>query len=40
MRWLDAITDSVEMNEQTLGASEGQGSLAVMQFMGLPKSEM
>ena len=26
--------------EQTLGDSEGQGSLAVMQFMGSPKSQM
>ena len=28
MRWLDGITDSVDMSEQTLGDSEGQGSLA------------
>ena len=31
MRWLDAITDSMDsmtQSEQTLGKSEGQGSLA------------
>ena len=27
MRWLDGITDSMDMNESTLGDSEGQGSL-------------
>ena len=27
MRCLDNITDSVDMNEQTLGSGEGQGSL-------------
>ena len=28
MRWLDDITDSVDMSEQTPGDSEGQGSPA------------
>ena len=28
MRWLDNITESVDMNQQTLGDSKGQGSLA------------
>ena len=28
MRWLDSITDSIDMNQQTQGDSEGQGSLA------------
>ena len=28
MRWLDGITDSIHMFEQTPGDSEGQGSLA------------
>ena len=29
MRWLDGITDSMDIKfEQTLGESEGQGSLA------------
>ena len=27
MRWLDGITDSVDEFEQTVGDSEGQGSL-------------
>ena len=27
-RWLDGITDSMDMSEQTPGDSEGQGSLA------------
>ena len=28
MRWLDGITDSINMSEQALGVGEGQGSLA------------
>ena len=28
MRWLDGITDSMDMIEQTLGVGDGQGSLA------------
>ena len=28
MRWLDGITDSMDMSERTLGDSEGQGNLA------------
>ena len=28
MRWLDNITDSMDMSQQTLGDSKGQGSLA------------
>ena len=28
MRWLDGITDSMNVFEQTPGESEGQGSLA------------
>ena len=27
MRWLDGITDSMDMSEQTVRDSEGQGSL-------------
>ena len=38
MRWLDGITDSVDMSsEQTLGDSEGQGSLACCKSMGLQR---
>ena len=34
MRWLDGITDSMDVEfEQTLGDSEGQGSLACWQPM-------
>ena len=39
MRWLDYWLSGHEC-EQTLGDSEGQGSLAVMQFMGSPKSQV
>ena len=28
MRWLDGITDPVDISEQALGGGEGQGSLA------------
>ena len=28
MRWLDGITDSIDMSEQAPGDGEGQGSLA------------
>ena len=28
MRWLDGITDSMDMSQQILGDGEGQGSLA------------
>ena len=28
MKWLDGINDSIDMSEQTLEDSEGQGSLA------------
>ena len=38
MRWLDGLTDSINGHEfeQTLGDSEGQGSL-VLQSMGLQR---
>ena len=40
MRWLDGITDSVNMSEfeQTLGDSEGQGSLACCSSWGCKES--
>ena len=28
MRWLDGITDSIDMFEQALGIGDGQGTLA------------
>ena len=40
IKWLDGITDSMDMNlwEQTLGDSEGQGSLACCSGEGVAKS--
>ena len=35
MRWLDGITDSVDMVEQTPGDNEGQGSLTCYSPRGL-----
>ena len=40
MRWLDAITDSMDVFEQTLGGSEGQGSLACCSSWGCKESDM
>ena len=40
MRWLDAITDSMAMNEQTLGDSEGQGMLAYCRSSDCKGSDM
>ena len=34
MRWLDGITDSMDMIEQTLGVGDGQGSLACCDSWG------
>ena len=41
MRWLDGITDSVNMSEfeQTLGDSEGQGSLVFYSPWGRKESD-
>ena len=39
MRWLDGITDSMDMIEQTLGDSEGQGSLACCSPWGCKESD-
>ena len=38
MRWLDSITDSMDMNLQTLGVSGGQGSLACCRLWGHKES--
>ena len=40
MRWLDGITDSMDMTEQTPGDSEGQGSLACCSPMGLKELDL
>ena len=39
MRWLDGITDSTDMIEQTLGDREGQGSLACCSPWGCKESD-
>ena len=41
MRWLNGITDSMYMSlSKTLGASEGQGSLACCNSWGHKESDM
>ena len=42
MRWLDGITDSMDMNEseQALGVGNGQGSLASCSPWGHNESDM
>ena len=40
MRWLDGITDSVDMSKQTLGDSKGQGSLGCFRPWGCKESDM
>ena len=40
MRWLDGIINSMDMSEQTLGDSEGQGSLACCSPLGRKQSDM
>ena len=40
MRWLDGITDSVDMNLSRLGDSEGQGSLVCCSPWGCKESDM
>ena len=39
MRWLDGITDSVDMVEQTPGDNEGQGSLVCCSRWGCKESD-
>ena len=38
MRWLDGITDSMEMFEQALEVGDGQGSLACCSPWGCKES--
>ena len=40
MRWLDAITDSVDMFEQAPGTREGQGNLACCSPWGRKELDM
>ena len=40
MRWLDSVTDSMDMTEQIQGDSEGQGSLACFSPWGHKESDM
>ena len=40
MRWLDGITDSMEMSLSKLGDSEGQGSLVCSSPWGCKESDM
>ena len=40
MRWLDGITDSMDMSEQAPGVGEGQGSLACCSPWGCKESDM
>ena len=40
MRWLDGITDSMDMSEQAPGVGDGQGSLACFSAWGLKKLDM
>ena len=43
MRWLESITDSLDMHlskQQTLGYSEGQGSLVCYSPRGPKESDM
>ena len=40
MMWLDGLTDSMDMNEQTAGDNEGQGSLACCSLWGHKESDM
>ena len=40
MRWLDAITDSMDMNLSKLKDREGQGSLACCVVHGVAESDM
>ena len=40
MRWLDGITDSVDMIEQIPGDGEGQGSLAFCSLGGCKESDV
>ena len=40
MRWLDSITDAMNMTWQTLGDGEGQGGLVCCSTWGRKESDM
>ena len=40
MRWLDGITDSMDMSEQSLGVGDGQESLVCYSPWGHKESDM
>jgi len=40
MRWLDGVTDSMDMNEQGLGVGDGQGSLVCYSPWGHKESDV
>ena len=40
MRWLDGITDSMDMFEQALGVGDGQGSLSCCSPWGHKELDM
>ena len=40
MRWLDGVTNSMDMFEQTVGVGDGQGSLACYSPWGCKESDM
>ena len=40
MRWLDGITDSMDVSEWTPGVGDGQGGLACFDSWGRKESDM
>ena len=40
MRWLDGITDSMDMFEQALGVGDGQGNMACCSLWGHKQLDM
>ena len=40
MRWLDGITDLMDMIEQALGVGDGQGSLVCCSLWGRKESDL